>query len=646
MGSQRERSKSKARDEHASGSTRSETNAAPESRPQLGNLDVQRSLHGGAIGDRGDFMARLHEMSSATATEMLGDRARDCPYIEAWFERHADTDPETLERMARRYGGVAGATTPEQLMEALRARLRAGIASWNSGKNIGSELALVGLHDSARALAAEDGIAGAIAGDEAQARRVAAELGDGAPLASSSLGGGSATAARVHTDATAARLAHKADARAFTIGRDIVLAAEAPRPGTLAGDALLAHELAHVQQQAVGGGSGLAASEHDADIAGASVVAGRIGMPVPAGRRIAGTRLSLQRCKPKQDPDKDVAKDAGVITGDASVADAATPDAATLPPGKRSWVAALPPPVLKKVGAVTGKDFVSLEDAAAQFGGNTAAIVILLDQYNKAKNAKKKDWANSIGPGTKFDLPTSIDIPGKAEMLPDDVDDPSSVAYWTWKVEEDPHGASASWTPSVPTKESGVTLGRGYDMKERSGDQIEHQLTAAKIDAALATKYRGASGLFGPNAKKWITANQPFDPITAAQEKLLFRQEYAATTDAAVAEVLAKPGLDKKGEYKAAGSDLKLDIDFDHLNPVILAFVVDLRFRCDLNKAWPYIKEAVEANDLAKLQMLVADIGRHKHYFYDNYIRYSARCNLVGITPATEKKFDAAKATK
>src|SRR5438034_4221233 len=44
----------------------------------------------------------LRGVATTTATDMLGERARDCPYIESWFARHDATDAETLERMARR----------------------------------------------------------------------------------------------------------------------------------------------------------------------------------------------------------------------------------------------------------------------------------------------------------------------------------------------------------------------------------------------------------------------------------------------------------------------------------------------------------------------------------------------------------------
>ena len=55
---------------------------------------------------------------------------------------------------------------------------------------------------------------------------------------------------RVHTDVKAAESARAVNARAFTVGQDVVFGAGEYAPGTAAGQRLLAHELTHVVQQA------------------------------------------------------------------------------------------------------------------------------------------------------------------------------------------------------------------------------------------------------------------------------------------------------------------------------------------------------------------------------------------------------------
>jgi len=59
---------------------------------------------------------------------------------------------------------------------------------------------------------------------------------------------------RLHTDAAAAESARSLGADAFTMGQDVYFAAGMYRPGSSAGDKLIAHEVAHtVQQRGVGG---------------------------------------------------------------------------------------------------------------------------------------------------------------------------------------------------------------------------------------------------------------------------------------------------------------------------------------------------------------------------------------------------------
>jgi hypothetical protein len=54
---------------------------------------------------------------------------------------------------------------------------------------------------------------------------------------------------RVHTDGEAAALSSELDAQAFTVGRDVFFADGRYDPGSSKGQAMLAHELTHVQQQ-------------------------------------------------------------------------------------------------------------------------------------------------------------------------------------------------------------------------------------------------------------------------------------------------------------------------------------------------------------------------------------------------------------
>jgi hypothetical protein len=120
---------------------------------------------------------------------------------------------------------------------------------------------------------------------------VQAELGAGKPLEAGvqnrmeNAFGKSFSHVRTHTDARATRLSAEQNARAFTAGEHVAFGSGEYRPGTVLGDALIAHELAHVVQQ--GGGerarsrsvatmeidsSGYEALEKDADATAVGVL--------------------------------------------------------------------------------------------------------------------------------------------------------------------------------------------------------------------------------------------------------------------------------------------------------------------------------------------------------------------------------------
>jgi hypothetical protein len=93
---------------------------------------------------------------------------------------------------------------------------------------------------------------------------------------------------RVHSDARAAGDARALGARAFAVGRDVVFGARQFAPGTPAGRALLAHELAHVVQQRGPGEGDPARAEAEAARAGRAVVGGRSFAPaVRTGPQVA-----------------------------------------------------------------------------------------------------------------------------------------------------------------------------------------------------------------------------------------------------------------------------------------------------------------------------------------------------------------------
>jgi hypothetical protein len=88
---------------------------------------------------------------------------------------------------------------------------------------------------------------------------------------------------RVHTGAEAARSARSVQARAFTLGQDIVFGGGEYSPGTHAGQRLLAHELTHTIQQGKRGGQLQRLVEVQPDSTAASDILGQFNSLCPSG---------------------------------------------------------------------------------------------------------------------------------------------------------------------------------------------------------------------------------------------------------------------------------------------------------------------------------------------------------------------------
>ncbi len=145
---------------------------------------------------------------------------------------------------------------------------------------------------------------------------VESRLGDGRPLEAGVKGrmesafSADFSSVRVHTDAQAAGLSDTLDARAFTVGQQVAFSAGQYRPGTAIGDALIAHELAHVlQQRGATHVSGVRdqALEADASQSTLGALAATAGGAQRAGQRTMPalrSGLRLQRCDKKKEEAK------------------------------------------------------------------------------------------------------------------------------------------------------------------------------------------------------------------------------------------------------------------------------------------------------------------------------------------------------
>ena len=72
-----------------------------------------------------------------------------------------------------------------------------------------------------------------------------------------------------------------------------------------------------------------------------------------------------------------------------------------------------------------------------------------------------------------------------------------------------------------PTKTSGVTVGAGYDMKEKTSDQIINDLTSVGVDNNMASRIASAAGLSGKEATNFVKNNSDV-ALSMDQQKQLF----------------------------------------------------------------------------------------------------------------------------
>ena len=241
-----------------------------------------------------EFLDALEPVLCEIAEGRLGSRAVGCPWIAHWIAYYRERSVgEVADAVARYAPTAAQASSADGLMSAICERVEEGIAAWESDTKVAFKLR-------------ED--AGPSSAEAADAADVVGRLGPGRPLddaVRARMGaalGADFGSVHVHDDPSSAHLTRTLGAHALAVGDHIAFAPNRYEPGTPVGDALIAHELAHVIQQREGPGlSRTAALEADADQAAVSAVHALHGGPPGARGLRPALRggLRLQRCGDK-----------------------------------------------------------------------------------------------------------------------------------------------------------------------------------------------------------------------------------------------------------------------------------------------------------------------------------------------------------
>lgn len=172
----------------------------------------------------------------------------------------------------------------------------------------------------------------------------------------------------------------------------------------------------------------------------------------------------------------------------------------------------------------------------------------------------------------------------------------------------------------VPSASSGLTIGRGYDMKLRSKSEVRDDLSGAGLEPAMAALISQAAGMKGEQAEEFIEENGLEDfEITADVQSLLFEIEYAR-------KVADTRRLATKADVtRAYGAT-----DWDALDPTIKEVLVDLRFRGDYTPGCrKFLQVHVANNDLPAFAEELGDRSRWPNVPQDRFERRKTLCEAA-----------------
>jgi len=246
------------------------------------------------------FMATLNDEVCIAVNEGLQGTSYssdNCPYIRALFARQASSSAAQIEQLIIQYEpSTKAASSAADMIRLLLVRVRSAVRQWKQRESledvsgdIAGMMAAISLGPRGAGVTSADEDTTVQfkanpggANNTQSPQSVMQSLGKGHALDSntkSKMEGAFETSfsnVEIHTDGHAANIATGMNARAFAVGNHIAFASGEHKPGTLIGDTLMAHELAHVLQQNSTSGASYSSNsllEEDADTTAVGVMA-------------------------------------------------------------------------------------------------------------------------------------------------------------------------------------------------------------------------------------------------------------------------------------------------------------------------------------------------------------------------------------
>ncbi|MBI3273064.1 MAG: hypothetical protein HYZ53_29005 [Planctomycetes bacterium] len=164
----------------------------------------------------------------------------------------------------------------------------------------------------------------------------------------------------------------------------------------------------------------------------------------------------------------------------------------------------------------------------------------------------------------------------------------------------------------LPPGNSGVTIGRGFDLGQHTNRQIRAALLAAGLSESDVRKFAEAAGKRGSAARAWLRENAGrLRELTPAQQKKLFELTYAEM-EADVARLSDNAAFDAKLAQP----------DPNETDAAMLDLLVDMRYRGDYTgRTRRRLETAVAEGDLVGVCEIVTDRNHWSNVPKDRYRR-------------------------
>lgn len=197
-----------------------------------------------------------------------------------------------------------------------------------------------------------------------------------------------------------------------------------------------------------------------------------------------------------------------------------------------------------------------------------------------------------------------------------------SKGILTWEAEGQEGGLYHSRVLHVPSSSSGLTLGRGYDMRDKSSSFISAQLVKAGLNLVDANRLAAAARLKGRAAESFIIQNDLLDfEINPQVQLALFRVAYAEKE-----QVVLR--ICKKADTVAAYGT----VDWSVLPSSLLELFVDLTYRGDYSGSTrKFLQKPLAQGNIQALKVLFSDRSKWSSVPYQRFALRSKYANTISV---------------